>query len=142
MADTATEVARLASLCLDTLQGRANGSLDYSVASLITIEEILAEAADFYADLTETQITGLVEKVGCYILAVGQKQFGGAYFWHDERAQPVLVVGEPDKHIAILTWDRVRGRLSGDEGDNIPFFYQGFAEHAATAPAGTHVLYV
>ena len=142
MTDTAAEVTRLAARCLDTLQERAGGSLDYSVASLTVIEEILAEASEFYSELPEGQIRAIVQEVGCYILCVGHRQFGGEYFWHDERAQPVLAVGEPEKHVAMMTWDKVHGRLSGDVGDNIPFFYDGFAERAATAPAGTRALYV
>jgi hypothetical protein len=141
MSDTALEVTRLAIRCLDTLQERANGLLDFSVGSLTIIEEILAEASKFYAELPESQIQTIVQEVGCYILAVGQKQFGGNYFWHDERAQPILVTGEPEKHIAMMTWEKVHGRLSGDIGDNIPFFYDGFAERVATATVGTKAIY-
>jgi hypothetical protein len=43
-------------------------------------------------------------------------------------AREELVVGEPAFRVAIMTWDKVRGQLSGDPADNIPFFYTGFAE--------------
>ncbi len=142
MINTEAEVARLAARCLDTLQERANGMLDHSITSLAIIEEILAEASEFFSKLTKDQVRTIVQEVGCYILAVGHRQFGGAYFWHDDRAQPVLVVGEPEMHVAIMTWDKVSGRLSGDSSDNILFFYQGFAERASTASVGTRALYV
>lgn len=142
MSEIATEVARQAALGVEMLQDRAESKLDFSESSLPMIEEILSEAAAFYSELPESQIEAIVQRLGCYILSVAHRQFGGAFYWHDERNQPVLVVGEPEKHVAILTWDKVKGRLSGDTGDNIPFFYQGFSERAAHAPAGTHVLYV
>ena len=101
-----------------------------------------AEASEFYSDLPETQIQTIVQEVGCYILAVGHRQYGGVFFWHDQQNQPVLVVGEPEKHIAILTWGKVQGRLSGNAEDNIPFFFDGFAKSASNAPVGTRTMYV
>ena len=142
MSDIAAEVARMAASCVHTLGERAGNSLDYSRSSLAIIEDILSEASEFYSELEEGQIRTIVQEVGCYILAVAHRQFGGVFFWHDERDQPVLVVGEPEKHVAILAWDKVKGRLSGDAGDNIPFFYDGFAQRAATSPAGTKALYI
>ncbi len=86
--------------------------------------------------MTPEQVTALVQDFGCYILEVGRRQFGGRYQWHDGRDQPVLVVGETAFRVAILAWDKVRGRLGGDEGDNIPFFYAGFAGRARQAVPG------
>lgn len=48
----------------------------------------------------------------------------GRYSWYDQPDQPVLVVGDPTFRVAILAWDKVRGRLGGDAGDNIPSFYE------------------
>jgi len=62
--------------------------------------------------------------------------------WFDERDQPVLVVGEPAFHVAIITFDRVRERLSGDKSCNMHFFYEGFAERVRAAVPGTKALYV
>jgi hypothetical protein len=42
----------------------------------------------------------------------------------------------------MVTFDKVRGRLSGDLGDNIPFFYEGFSERVRNATPGTSALYV
>lgn len=44
--------------------------------------------------------------------------------------------------VAIIAWDKVRGRVGGDEGDNIPFFYPGFADRARKAKPGDDALYV
>ena len=52
------------------------------------------------------------------------------------------MVGEPAFRVALLAWDRVRGRLSGDAAANIPFFYAGFAERARRAEPGADALYV
>jgi hypothetical protein len=106
------------------------------------IEDMLAEAAAFAADMTADQLTTLAQKFGCYIMEVGRREFGGRYCWFGLRDQPVLVVGEPAFRVALLGWDKAQGRLSGDEGDNIPFFYAGFAERARRANPGDDVLYV
>ncbi|MGI5152875.1 hypothetical protein ACQEVC_41925 [Plantactinospora sp. CA-294935] len=37
---------------------------------------------------------------------------------------------------------RVAGRLSGDEADNLPFFYPGFAQRARGSAEGEAVRYV
>jgi hypothetical protein len=50
-------------------------------------------------------------------------------------------VGEPDFHVALMTWDKVKGRLRGDAADSIPFFYDGFAERARQAEPGVRALY-
>jgi len=136
------QVADKAQQAVDQLRDRSNDSLDYSEQSLGMVEEILAEASSFIDDMPEEQIDALVHMLGCYILEVGQREFAGKYYWHDERDQPVLVVGEPDYKVAIMTIDKVRGRLSGDESNNIPFFYQGFAARARSAEPGSDILYI
>jgi hypothetical protein len=101
---------------------RDGEKMDYTEASLVEVEDMLDEAADYLSAMTPEQITNVVQNVGCYILEVGRREFGGRYLWQDDRDQPVLVVGEPAFRVAMITWDKVRGRLSGDDGDNIPFF--------------------
>jgi hypothetical protein len=123
-------------------ESRSGEVLDYSEASLAVVEDMLAEAARFAADMAAKQVSLLTEDFGCYILEVGRREFGGRYAWLDQRGQPVLVVGEPAFRVALLAWDKVQGRLSGDEADNVPFFYAGFAERARLAKPGTDVLYV
>lgn len=54
----------------------------------------------------------------------------------------VIVVGEPEFHVAIITWDKVAGRLSGDPADNIPFFFAGFTERVRAAVPGDRAIFV
>jgi hypothetical protein len=75
-------------------------------------------------------------------LDVAYRQFGGQFFWHNEYDQPILVVGEPEKHIGLVTWSKVHGRIAGDAGDNIPFFYTGFSDRVASSAPGTRAIYV
>jgi len=114
--------------------------MDYSGASLQAVEELLAEASQ--QPLRAEARDAIVELLGCYILEVAFREFGGKWSWYEERQQPVLIVGEPEFHVAMSTFDRVRGRLSGDVGDNIPFFYEGFAERARDAQPGVRAFYI
>jgi len=116
--------------------------LDYSAHSLATVEQMLAEAAPHSRKLPDDTFTALVQQLGSYVLEVGRRQFGGRYYWNEAEQQPVLVVGEPDSHIAMMSWGRIRGRLGGDSGDNIPFFFEGFAQRAANPTPGDRVLFI
>jgi hypothetical protein len=136
------EVTSAAERAITSLQARAGGRLDYSVASLAAVDEMLVEASAYVADLDETVVTGLVQQLGCYVLEVGRRAYGGEYFWHDEGEQPILVVGEPAAHVALMTWSKVVGRLTGDAGDDIVYFFDGFAEKAATPEPGANVLFL
>jgi hypothetical protein len=136
------DVLDTAERAVDAFSDRANGSLDFSEGSLSIVEEMLAEASGYTADMSQSEISSLVQLFGCYILEVARAAYGGDYAWIDEAKGPVLVVGEPDTHIAIATWSKVRGRLNGDSADNIPFFYQGFSGLAKTRTAGKRVLFV
>ena len=136
------QVADKAERAVDQLRDRSNDSLDYSESSLTVVEEILAEASAFIDEVPDDQIDAMVQMLGSYVLEVGRREFGGKYYWHDGRDQPVLVVGEPDFKIAILTFDKVRGRFSGDDADNIAFFYRGFVDCARRAVSGTDVMFV
>jgi hypothetical protein len=113
---------------------------DYSEGSLELVERALAEASSYRDDLPAEVIEGMVRDFGCYVLEVGRRRFGGRYAWLDESQEPVLISGEPDRHIALASWSKVRGRLLGDAGDNIPFHYFGYSERLANSPRGTRVL--
>jgi hypothetical protein len=121
---------------------RTGEILDFSEASLGVIEETLDEASLYFPQLPEDQARRLVQCFGCYLLEVCRRTFGGSYLWYQERHQPILVVGEPTFHIAIITWDKVRGRPGGDDADNVPFFFEGFAQRVRSASAGERALYV
>ena len=136
------EVTSAAERAVASLQARAGGRLDFSVASLAAVDEMLVEVSAYVADLDEAVVTGLVQQLGCYVLEVGRRAFGGEYFWHEEGEQPILVVGEPEAHVALMTWSKVVGRLTGDEGDDIVFFFNGFAEKAAAPEPGSNVMFL
>ena len=142
MSELQQEVQRLAAQAQADFNDRADGKLDFSEESLQIVEEMLAEASTYRDDLPSETVEGIVTRFGCYILEVGRQQFGGTYSWLEERNQPVLVVGNPQSHTALGTWDKVRGRLSGDAGDNIPFFFEGFAKRVRMSSAGSRALYI
>ena len=135
------EVAATAERAVAALQERAGGRLDGSVDSLQVVDEMLVEVSGYVSDLDEAVVTSLVQQLGCYVLEVGRRAFGGEYFWHEEGEQPVLVVGEPDAHVALMTWSKVTGRITGDAGDDIVFFFDGFAAKAAAPEPGSDVLF-
>ncbi|MCJ2142216.1 hypothetical protein [Methylobacterium sp. E-066] len=135
-------ISRSATKPVDLCEKRGTGAvLDFSQASLIIVEEMADEASRWEPKLTTDKFTNLVQNIGCYLLEVGRREFGGGYLWHNSRDQPVLVVGEPIYHVALMTWDKARGRLTGNRADNLPFFYDGFAEKVRHAAPGTRTLY-
>ena len=141
MSEIEAEVRRMADEAVSVVKDRTGKAPDFSEQSLAVIEETLDEASRYFADLPEDQAIKLVQYFGCYLLEVARRQFGGSYLWHQQRDQPVLVVGEPKFHVAIITWDKVRGRLSGDRADNISFFFDGFAQRVRRAEPGVRALY-
>jgi hypothetical protein len=140
--DFAQEIAHAAENAVAVCEYLKGEPLDYSEASLAIVEETLAQAATWEGELNRDELQNFARDFACYILEVARRQFGGRYCWFERGNQPVLVVGEPAFRIALLPWDKVRSRLSGDPADNIPFFYAGFAERARRAEPGTDVLYV
>lgn len=136
------EVLATAERAVAGLQERARGRLDWSVGSLKVVDEMLVEVSAYVADLDEAVVTNLVQQLGCYVLEVGRRAHGGEYLWHEEGEQPVLVVGEPDAHVALMTWSKVTGRITGDAGDDIVFFFDGFAAKAAQPEPGSKLLFL
>ena len=142
MDELSTQIRQAADRFVAISESRSGSKLDYSEASLVLVEEMLAEAADFASEMSQSRLSGLVRDFGCYIMEVGRQEFGGCYRWHEDRDRPVLIVGEPLFRVAMLSWDKVKGRISGDESDNIPFHYAGFAGRVRQATPGTDVIYV
>jgi hypothetical protein len=136
------QVIRTAANAVEMSNRRGLGELDFSEASLSIVEQLVEEAAAYFEEMTPDQREILAQDFGCYILEVARREFGGQYAWSKRRDQPVLAVGEPKFRVALMTWDKVRGRLSGDPADNIRFLYTGFAERVRRAEPGTDVLYV
>ena len=96
MNDVLEEVLASADRAVASLQARAGGRLDWSVASIEAVDEMLEEASAYVGELDEDVVAGLVQQVGCYVLEVARRAYGGTYYWHPEGEQPVLVVGEPE----------------------------------------------
>ncbi len=142
MSELSAQICQTASQFVESCNARAGGKLDYSSASLEIVEEMLAEAVDFAPEMTDDRVSELVRAFGCYIMEVGRQEFGGCYRWHEQREQPVLVVGELLFSVSMLSWDKVRGRIGGDESDNILFHYAGFAKRVRQATPGNNAIYV
>ncbi|VTT99054.1 Uncharacterized protein OS=Shewanella sp. HN-41 GN=SOHN41_03035 PE=4 SV=1 [Gemmataceae bacterium] len=142
MAELAELIAQTAAEAVETAEMMGYGALDYTPASLAVLEEVLAGIAAGFAELTLDQRRVASQQFGCYVLEVAHREFGGRYAWFEQRDQPLLVVGEPEFRVALIAWDKVLGRLSGDPADSIPFFYTGFAERVRRAVPGTDALYV
>ncbi|PZR17257.1 MAG: hypothetical protein DI536_02725 [Archangium gephyra] len=133
------ETKRLAAEAVQ-LASALGKKLDFSEASVEVVEQLLAQIAPEFPHLSEAAQDLTVERFGCYLLEVGRKAFKGQIQFEPERQVPVLVVGEPDCRIAVITWEKVRARLLGDEHDNIVFFWAGFSTRAKKRVAGSDVL--
>ena len=138
--DIQDEVARTASCAVDALHGHPAGALDFSRKSLEVIEAALAEASHIIPRSQGINRVPWCNSSVATSLRWRGASSGGRYLWHNELQQPVLVVGEPQVHVAMVAWSKVQGRLAGDEADNISFFYSGFAERVTNAQARTRVL--
>lgn len=136
------QVHENAAQAVKQLGARVQGRLDYSVASLQAVEELLNDVANKKASIKSEAVEAIIELVGCYILEVGYREHGGKFAWYEKGQQPVLIVGEPTFHVAMMSFDKVRDRVNGDRADNIPFFYEGFTERAKAAVPGTRAVYV
>lgn len=139
MSELEAEVIQAAERAIASVRSRGGESLDYSETSLSVVEAALAEAARFAAALPPHVVDGLAQDFGSYVLEVGRRNHGGRYAWLEQSSEPVLITGEPDRHIAIAAWRKVRGRLVGDAADNVEFFYAGYARRVKDSPNGAHV---
>ncbi|MEP6754413.1 MAG: hypothetical protein ABJA67_02845 [Chthonomonadales bacterium] len=135
-------MSEIAADAVDKFGVQAGNGLDLTPGSLAAVESLLSELSERSGDLTVEQESEIVQLLGAYILEVGRREFGGKYSWYEAGNEPVLVVGQPVFSIAMIPGDKVRGRLRGDEADNIPFFYDGFAERARRAEPGDAITYV
>ncbi|WP_167629385.1 hypothetical protein [Aquipseudomonas alcaligenes] len=139
--DLETQVTEKASLAVAQMNDRAAGKLDYSEESLYAVEEMAAEAAQYKDQLDPATVDSLTQLLGSYILEVAHRKHGGSYVWLESENSPALVVGEPEYRLALSTFAKVHGRLSGDEADNLIFFYQGFSERLKSPSPGMSALY-
>ncbi|UUZ79670.1 hypothetical protein LJK88_31890 [Paenibacillus sp. P26] len=100
------------------------GHFDFSVESLRQVDNILQEISDYEID-NET-LYSISSMAGCYIFEVARRNYGGKYYWIQERKQPVLVTGEPEFSISIFAFDKVRGRILNGIEDEIPYYFDGY----------------
>ena len=120
------EITAFAAEFVDTANERAGGKLNFSIESLQALDMLLSEAHDFAGDLGEKGIQSIANEAGSYILLIAKRHFGGEFFWHGEREQPVLVTGQPYFEVSLLAVEKAKGRIINGNGDNIPFFFDGF----------------
>ena len=135
------QMINLAAEGVDFFEVRFDG-FDYTQASLVVVEELLHEASDFYENMSAERQDQIVEQVGAYIFEVARRNFGGRYFWYDAGDQPILLTGLPVFEISLLAYDKVRGRLKNGPEDNIPFFFEGYAERVRQAKPGDKAMIV
>lgn len=114
----------------------------FSLDSLDNVDRILGRFAGGYPDSTAQEKMKL--EAGCYLLEVARMNYGGVYYWWDERHMPVLVCGVPRNRVAIATFDKVLQRIGNGAADNIFFFFSGFVEsmERAKTESGIDVVYV
>lgn len=121
---------------IDDIIGTANsftenfsdkGKFDYSIKSLVDVDDLLDEISDYALD--EDTIYNIYTMVGSYVFETARRNYGGKYYWMQDEQQPILVVGEPDFSVAIKAWEKVRARLENGVEDNIPFYIEGLKVH-------------
>ncbi len=130
------QMAGSAMNCVNHFKGRYGDKLDFTVKSLETVDEILDEASDFYEEMKQEQKDWIINSVGAYIFEVARRNYGGKYYWFDQRNQPIFVTGQPKFEISIVVFDKVRGRIENGKEDNIPFFFKGYTERVENAKEG------
>lgn len=116
--------------------------LDYSEKSISAVELIIDELSEKHYEIPEEQLDMITQEYGCYILMVAQRLYGGDFYWNEDQAQPMLIVGEPDACIVLLTWQKVKGRLLGDKIDHLAYFFEQFALTAKSPEQGQNVVYM
>lgn len=102
------------------------GHFDFSIQSLRKLDDILEELCDYKLD--NDALNSVSSMAGSYIFEVARRNYGGQYYWVQDRDQPVLVTGEPDYSISIFAFDKVKGRIQNGKEDEIPFYFDGYIE--------------
>lgn len=142
MDDLTQGIVESAAEAIAIFRERTEVPLDYSAASLGGVEELLTEAASYKGQLSPDERQQLAQFLGCYVLEVARRAFGGRYHWLDAHDQPVLVVGEPAARVSLLALSKVQQRMTGEVAETLPAFYDSFAARARQPAPGTDVLFV
>lgn len=116
-------------------------SLDYSIESLVVVDELLDELRSDL-ELDEDTLYNMSSMIGCYVFETARKNYGGEYLWVRNEEQPVLVAGRPDFQVSIRAWQKVKGRLVNGKEDSIPFYIAGYQEHIDAAKKGDFIMIV
>ena len=144
MRDLTEDVVNTAHNFVQNMQQYFDTPLDYSIESLEEIDEMLDGLGARRTEMTEDAFFDLYSMTGCYVFETARRNYGGQYFWIQEEQQPGLAAGHPDFLVVIKVWEKVKGRLSKGEEDNIPYYIAGYKEHieiGKTKP-GYHVTIV
>ncbi len=104
------------------------GDFDYSIVSLVLVDDLLEEASDYVLD-DEDALYNLTSMVGCYVFETARRNYGGEYRWIKEEQQPILIAGMPDFFVSIRAWQKVKARVVNGKEDSIPFYIAGYNEH-------------
>lgn len=118
-----------------------DGAFDYSIRSLNILDSLIEDYADFSDPSDEEMIYDFCVQAGSYILEVARRNFGGVYFWEDDLKQPMLKTGFPDFEITLLTFNKVRNRITEGEEHNIPYFFKRYSEKVRKAEKGENVTF-
>lgn len=94
---------------------QANGSLDFSAASVATLDEILARVRAGELELTPMQRVG----AAAYLYETLRRAHGGLYEVCDNDDPVVLVAGEGDAEVCLCAISRVDRYLGGSASEPV-----------------------
>lgn len=102
------------------------GNFNFSVESLQELDDILDELNDY--ELDENALYSAASMAGSYIFEVAKRNYGGEYYWVEEKKQPVLVTGQPNFSVSIYAFEKAKDRIVNGKEDSIPFYFKGYIE--------------
>lgn len=103
-------------------------NLDFTISSLRQLDQIIEENTSFYKDSNDETKRIMIIKIGAYVFEVARQNLGGIYYWYVPLNQPILVTGQPDFEMSLLTYEKVRNRFEKGVANNIPSFFEGYVE--------------
>lgn len=117
----ATMAAHAASFVLGTADPEARAGLDYTRASLRTVDDLLGELHRRGEPLSADRHLS----ASAYVFEVLRQAFGGEYRRGDNENPWILVIGEPDFQLDVLVMGKIAGRVKNGEEDDLVFFCDG-----------------
>lgn len=113
-----------------------DGALDFTVNSLIALDELLEQFHENQKDIDEEMKSDVIAQAGSYVFEVARRNYGGKYFWYDQMNQPILVTGQPNFEISIIAFDKVKMRIENGKEDQLPFYFKGYEERVKQGKQG------